>query len=178
VYYEEDIVGIGACRFVGRGTDCDTITGNRIQDENGNNLAAVCSPPVRVRVPAGETTDGGQTNQPPVANAQNVVAPADANCQAQVTPQQVNNGSFDPEGGAVTLSLNPPGPYPKGMTPVSLIVVDDQGQSNSAPATVTVMDLTAPMMICPDDIVRTAPLGQGSVIVDYTEPAATAFACS
>jgi hypothetical protein len=86
---------------------------------------------------------------PPVAMCQNVTKTAGSNCQAAVTPQEVDEGSNDPDGGSVTLSLGPPGPYPVGTTSVTLTVIDDEDESATCTATVTVVDETSPTVDCP-----------------------------
>jgi parallel beta-helix repeat protein len=88
-------------------------------------------------------------NHPPVAICRNVTVAADANCQAHVTANQVDNGSFDPDGDPITFSLSPPGPYPVGVRSVTLIVVDSSGASNTCSATITVLDQTPPTITCP-----------------------------
>ena len=83
-------------------------------------------------------------NQPPMAICQNVTKSANGNCQATVTPQDVNNGSLDPDGDPITLSLSPAGPYSLGTTSVILTVTDDKGASATCTAMVTVVDNTPP----------------------------------
>lgn len=86
-----------------------------------------------------QVQDGG--NQAPVAVCQDVsVDLADA-CEADV---DVDGGSFDPEGGPLTLEQSPPGPYPIGRTVVTLTVTDDQGASDTCTAVVNVQDVGPP----------------------------------
>jgi uncharacterized repeat protein (TIGR03803 family) len=81
-------------------------------------------------------------NRPPVARCHDVTVSAGVNCAADAS---VDNGSFDPDAGdTITLRQAPPGPYPLGATPVTLIVTDNHSASNSCTATVTVMDTTPP----------------------------------
>jgi|GEM_PF-1513706 len=85
-----------------------------------------------------------QTNQPPVAIAQDVTTNTVANCQADVTASQIDNGSYDPDGDALTYSVSPAGPYPLGTTPVTLTVSDGE-LSSSATATITINDVIIPV---------------------------------
>jgi len=86
---------------------------------------------------------------PPVANCQNTTVPAGAGCEA---PASMDNGSFDPDGGPITKTQMPPGPYPLGTTPVALMVVDNTGLADTCWGTVTVVDQTPPIIQCPADI--------------------------
>jgi hypothetical protein len=81
------------------------------------------------------------SNQPPTAICQVVTVAADANCTADAV---IDNGSFDPDGDAVTLAQSPPGPYPLGSTLVTLTVTDIEGASSQCTGTVTVVDEAPP----------------------------------
>src|SRR6185436_7268118 len=77
--------------------------------------------------PAGNTSEFSrciQINNAPVAQCRNITKSADSTCRAAVTPQEVDNGSSDPDGDAITLSLNPAGPFQIGSTSVTLTVTD------------------------------------------------------
>lgn len=78
-------------------------------------------------------------NVAPTAIAQNIMVTGagSPNCTADVQPADVNNGSFDANGDALTLSLDPPGPYAAGVTNV-LLVVSDGCQVSRATAQITV----------------------------------------
>jgi uncharacterized repeat protein (TIGR03803 family) len=81
-------------------------------------------------------------NRAPVARCHDVTVSAGANCAADAS---VDDGSFDPDSGdTIMLRQEPPGPYPLGITHVTLSVTDNHGASNSCNATVTVMDTTPP----------------------------------
>jgi len=95
---------------------------------------------------------GMSTNAAPVAVCQNVQVDADADCLGFVTPDMVDDGSFDPDGDPITLALEPAGPYALGATNVTLTVTDDKGASDSCDAVVTVVDVTPPVVVCPADI--------------------------
>ena len=85
-------------------------------------------------------------NLPPAAACQDVTVNADENCEAIVTPEQVDDGSYDPDGDPITLSLDPPGLYPLGETTVTLTVQDNDGETDQCIATVTVIDGTSPVI--------------------------------
>ena len=55
-------------------------------------------------------------NQSPEAICQDVTIPANESCEAEVTPEQVDNGSYDPDGDPITFVLEPHGPYHLGVT--------------------------------------------------------------
>ena len=81
-------------------------------------------------------------NNPPVAVCQNVTVPSGQTCPVVVDPSQVDNGSSDPDGDPISLALEPPGPYPNGLTLVNLIVSDGE-LADTCAATITV-DCEAP----------------------------------
>ncbi len=84
----------------------------------------------------------GGCNQAPVAKCKNITVSAGANCSADAS---INDGSFDPDGDAFTVTQSPIGPYPLGSTAVVLTVTDSNGVSSSSSATVTVVDTTPPV---------------------------------
>jgi hypothetical protein len=109
------------------------------------------------------------TNQPPVATCRNVTKSAGNNCQATVTPQEVNNNSFDPDGDSITLSLNPTGPFGLGLNNVTLTVTDSHGASSSCGATVTIVDTTPPTITAQSPVSARTGFGSttcGKVITD------------
>ncbi len=92
-----------------------------------------------------------------------VTEPADASCRAAAV---VNGGSYDPDGDAVSVAQDPPGPYGLGRTDAMLTVDDLQSVGpDDAPATcmasVTVIDQAPPAIFCPGDrtVECTAPNG-------------------
>ncbi|MFT3916902.1 MAG: membrane dipeptidase [Anaeromyxobacteraceae bacterium] len=80
---------------------------------------------------------------PPVARARDVEVEAGPDCTAAAA---VDAGSYDPDGGPVTVTQSPPGPYAPGRTTVTLTVTDASGASASATATVTVVDRAGPTL--------------------------------
>lgn len=84
-------------------------------------------------------------NGAPVAHCKNVTVSAGANCSANAS---IDDGSFDPDAGdTITLQQTPAGPYPMGVTQVTLTVTDNHGASASSTATVTVKDTEKPVLV-------------------------------
>ena len=81
-------------------------------------------------------------------------------CEAFVDPSQVDAGSFDPDGGDVTLALDPPGPYVGGQNPVTLIVTDDEGNVSTCES-VIVVDCPVPVSFTDVSVARE---GWGAVL--------------
>jgi hypothetical protein len=94
-------------------------------------------------------------------------------CQATVPASAVDNGSFDNDGTIVSRSLSPTGPFPKGVTGVTLTVTDNDGASDSCGATVTVLDQTPPVVTCPGNLTTNLPAGVSNAVVHFRVPAAT-----
>jgi hypothetical protein len=85
-------------------------------------------------------------NHLPVALCQNVTNIVCAGCQAVVTADDVDNGSSDPDGIIVNSVLSPPGPYPPGVTEVTLAVIDDDGGTNTCTANIVVIEQFPPIV--------------------------------
>jgi len=92
-------------------------------------------------------------NEPPVAVCQDLVISADDDCQAFATADDVDDGSYDPDGDTFTKEISPVGPYPLGDTAVTLTVTDEHGTSDSCTATISVVDTTPPVVVCPTDVI-------------------------
>ena len=85
-------------------------------------------------------------NVPPVALCQDVTTTTEpGECWADAS---IDDGSYDPDGGSVTLEQEPPGPYSLGETVVTLTVTDDHGYTDECTATVTVVDDEPPVIQC------------------------------
>lgn len=83
----------------------------------------------------------------PVAACKSVTTQTDAGvCSASGV--SIDNGSTDPDNDTFTLAQAPPGPYAKGTTSVKLTLTDQNGQTNSCNANVTVNDLEKPTITC------------------------------
>jgi rhodanese-related sulfurtransferase len=89
----------------------------------------------------------GYINHPPVAIAKNASVAAGGACTANVAPAAIDAGSFDADSGdALTLSIDPAGPFGLGDHAVSLIASDRFGRSSATLSTVTVVDSSAPVL--------------------------------
>ena len=82
------------------------------------------------------------SNNPPVAMCSDVSIDAGADCTANSA--SIDKGSHDPDGNPITITQNPAGPYVVGDTEVTLTVTDEDGESDSCTATVTVVDNSCP----------------------------------
>jgi hypothetical protein len=134
----------------------DGVCGLEQTDTDGDGVGDVCDNCPDDYNPGQEDADEDGIgdvceNRPPIAVCQDVTVSADSNCIGVVTADDVDNGSYDPDGDPITLSLSPAGPYPLGDTLVTLTVTDDSGQADTCTATVTVIDDTPPVITCPPD---------------------------
>lgn len=92
----------------------------------------------------GEVAFRVTANLPPVAQCRNVTVDADQTCSAAAS---IDNGSFDPDGDAITCTQEPAGPYGLGDTTVTLTCTDTGGLSSSCTGVVTVQDVTPPVVV-------------------------------
>ena len=112
-------------------------------------------------------------NEPPIAFCRDVITNASLTCNVIVPATEVDDGSFDYDGDIVKRTLTPPGPYPLGVTPVTLTVIDELGALDTCNATITVVDLTPPAILCPIQIVTNLPAGISNTVVNFALPVAT-----
>lgn len=89
---------------------------------------------------------------PPVARCQNARVSAEIDCTGMITSSLIDDGSYDPDGGPVTLSVDSTGPFAPGDHAVTLTVTDEAGDSASCTAIATVVDNTAPMPTLSDPL--------------------------
>ncbi len=80
-------------------------------------------------------------NNPPVAMARDstLLVVVDS-CKVGMDADSLDDGSYDPEGGMLTLTLDPPPPYDIGIHPVNFIATDDVGAADTTQITITVFD--------------------------------------
>jgi hypothetical protein len=124
--------------------------------------------------PPGEDSTNGagrldcfQALGPPDALCKDVTVPTDPGvCQAAVA--SIDDGSFDTfdPGGtpSVILAQSPLAPYSLGETSVDLTATDANGLFDTCTAKVTVVDLEAPAITCPADLVVPNDPGQCSAV--------------
>jgi len=99
----------------------------------------------------------------------NVCAPV-GQCTADQALASVDGGSFAVDGGPVTLTQSPTGPYPLGDSRVTLSVTEGE-QTRTCEATVTVRDCEPPTITCPS--AATIECNSRGGCTPYTIPAAT-----
>ena len=103
-------------------------------------------------------------NIAPVAKAQNVTIQLNAAGNATLLPSQVNNGSSDNCSiASLTLSQTSFTGANIGATPVTLTVTDPSGNSATATATVTLVDLIPPVAIAKNITVSLDATGNATV---------------
>lgn len=107
-------------------------------------------------------------NTPPTALCHDVTVTTGDGCAADAS---IDNGSFDPDGDAITLVQDPPGPYPVGETVVQLTVTDANCASSTCQATVTVVDDTPPIISCAYDTVIVVEPGESGKVVEFASSA-------
>jgi hypothetical protein len=84
------------------------------------------------------------SGQPVAVCASLIVTNEPGQCSAAVSAAQVGAGSYDPEGGPVTLMLVPSGPFPVGSNSVVLTVTDTNGANSTCMASIVVVDREGP----------------------------------
>lgn len=103
-------------------------------------------------------------NVKPKALIQNTFAYLDGTGKVEVTPEMINKGSSDNCSiGSLSVSPKTFTCKNKGPNKVTLTVFDANGNSSTASATVNILDLEPPKIVCPLDITVNLPLGQCSV---------------
>ncbi len=97
------------------------------------------------RTPENDTWELFPGNKKPVAQCKDIEISVDLNCETAITADDVDNGSYDPDGDKITLSIDNAGPFSPGVYPVSLTVTDPYDEVDSCQALVTVLDSTPPV---------------------------------
>ncbi len=104
-------------------------------------------------------------NQPPVANCKAATIYLKGNGEATLEIADINNGSYDPDGTNVILSLDKVSfdCSNVGGNTVKLTVSDSLGAQDSCEVTVTVIDEIPPVSLCKPITVQLNELGEASI---------------
>jgi hypothetical protein len=102
-------------------------------------------------------------NQPPVAMCKDIKITADENCQASIIPENVDGGSYDPDGDIISLSIDNSGPFSLGEHYVNLTITDENEASDMCQAKVTVVDITSPEILVTDPVCVNVGKGKGKM---------------
>ena len=140
-----DACGIASTTIDVSNFDCSNVGPNTVTltvtDVNGN--ASICTATVTV-----------EDNVSPIASCQNIIVQLDATGNATITAADVDGGSSDACGIAtMTLDNTTFDCSNIGSNSVVLTVTDNNGNSSTCSASVTVEDNVAPTAICQDIIV-------------------------
>ena len=111
----------------------------------------------------------------PTVITKNITVYLDNNGIASITPEQIDNGSYDNFGLAAnpfTLDITDFNCTDIGAQTVTLTVSDPFGNSNTAQATVTIVDQVQPDISGPDDIFASFDSNVNGAVVTYTQPTA------
>lgn len=131
------------------GTNAVTLT---VTDVSGNSSSCVAT------VTVIETTA-------PVATCQDITVALDANGNASILTSEIDNGSTDNCGiDTITADITSFTCSDLGANTVTLTVTDASGNAASCVATVTVVDLIAPVAICQDITVALDANGNASIL--------------
>ena len=118
-------------------------------------------------------------NRPPVAICKDIVVNLNSNGNISISADQVNNGSSDPDGDPLTLSVSPA--YfdcsNVGANIVTLTVADSKGASNNCQATVTVQDKVAPIVKTKNITVQLDASGKASISAPAVDGGSTDNCC-
>jgi hypothetical protein len=100
----------------------------------------------------------------PIAQAQNLTVQLDATGNASITATQVNNGSSDACGiGSLSVTPNTFTCSNVGTNQVTLTVTDNNGNTSTANATVTIEDNVAPVALCKNMTVQLDASGTATI---------------
>jgi gliding motility-associated-like protein len=148
---ELDITQFG-CGEIGDNTVTLTVT-----DNHGNTETA-------------QATVTVEDNVAPVALVQNITVQLDADGNAEITPDMVDNGSNDACGIADReLDITQFGCGDIGDNIVTLTVTDNHGNTETAQATVTVEDNVAPVAVAQNFTVQLDPDGNAEISADMVD---------
>ncbi|MFN3178131.1 MAG: HYR domain-containing protein [Phaeodactylibacter xiamenensis] len=118
-----------------------------------------------------------EDNIAPVAQCQNVVVEPVSDVAYGLVPEDFDNGSTDACGiGSFSLNIETLSCEDFGPNPVTLTVMDNNGNTSTCTAMAIVQDANGPTAICPGDITTDTDPGVCDAIVAYDLPEAV-FVC-
>lgn len=152
------------------------------------NLNYTSNPQIQEGGTTGETEDGYALykcvlkQQPPVASCTDSEVSLALNeiGIATLDISLIDDGSFDPDGGQLSLSLSPNefDCANLGANTVALTVKDDNGMTASCSVTVQVIDNLAPALTCLPSVVQTADPGACEASVFFSEGLSASDNCT
>ncbi len=150
-----DACGIASTALDITSFDCTNIGTNNVvltvTDNNGN--SNTCNAVVTV-----------QDNVMPNVVCQNITVPLDATGNATITPAQIDNGSSDACGiASTTLDITTFDCTNIGTNNVILTVTDNNGNSNTCNAVVTIQDTVLPTVVCQNITVQLDAAGSATI---------------
>lgn len=107
-------------------------------------------------------------NQAPTARCKDIKLCANADCQALIVAEDINDGSDDPDGDEITLAISPAGPLTVGEHFVTLTVTDEHGASDSCVADILVADSATPLISLSDPVCVHVGNGNGNMANSLT----------
>jgi len=151
-----DACGIAATTIDVSSFDCSNVGPNTVTltvtDINGN--SSTCTATVTV-----------EDNVSPIASCQNITVQLDASGNASITPADVDGGSSDACGiASMTLDVSSFDCSNIGANAVMLTVTDNNGNTSTCTASVTVEDNVAPMAVCQDITVVLDATGNATIV--------------
>lgn len=140
--------------------NCDEVGFHEIQvtayDVNGNQTTAPADVEVRDEIA-------------PTVITKNIVVDLDANGYASITPEMVDNGTYDNCSFTLSLNITEFGCAQVGENVVELTAHDQNGVFASAYATVTVRDVTAPDAVAKNITVQLDANGNATITPDMVD---------
>ena len=149
-----DVCGIASLSVSPNTFTCANVGANQVTltvtDNNGN--TSTCTATVTV-----------EDNIAPVAVCQNITVQLDANGDATITASDVDNGSSDACGISLAADITDFDCSDVGDNTVILTVTDNNGNTTTCTATVTVEDNIAPVAVCQNVTVQLGVDGNASI---------------